>query len=170
MTKQHLTLSYFTHAHQISWIQILFYIGKYYLLHRTNDRMRCTIALTPKKLHLGRCRHIWHAPVQSPCYQPYVEELPIVRQQLPSAAFRVVLWCQEIVCWIMLLCSLWCVFQRECPCGFQKTYRQVTFPGDFGENIGRHFRSPLAIRICAIHVLQPELQPVDQDSFRLECW
>jgi hypothetical protein len=117
--------------------------------------------------------------VQSTCYQPqimyiyqpYDEQLPVVRQQLPSASLRVILWCQEIVCWIMLLCSLWCcVFQRECPCGFQKTYRHRTFPGDFGENIGRHFRRPLTIRICTIHVVQPELQPVEQEKFRLECW
>jgi hypothetical protein len=68
----------------------------------------------------------------------------------------------------MLLFSVGCfVYQRECPCGFQKTYQQLKFPGDLGENTGRYFRSPLAIRIGGIDVLQPDLQPVKQESYRL---
>jgi hypothetical protein len=68
----------------------------------------------------------------------------------------------------MLLFSVGCfVYQRECPCGFQKTYQQLMFPADLGENIGTYFMSPLANRIGEIRVLQPDLQPVEQESFRL---
>jgi hypothetical protein len=64
----------------------------------------------------------------------------------------------------MLIFSVGCfVYQREGPCGFHKTHQQLKFPGDLRENIGRYFRSPLAIRIGEINVLQLDLQPAEQE-------
>jgi hypothetical protein len=47
------------------------------------------------------------------------------------------------------------------------TDQQLKFPGDLGENTGRYFRSPLAIRIGGIGVLQPDHQPMKKECFRL---
>jgi hypothetical protein len=75
----------------------------------------------------------------------------VVLKQLPSAAIKE--RCEELACCIMLLFSVGCfVYKTECPCGFQNTHQQLQFPYDLRENIGRYFRSPLAIRIGEIHV------------------
>jgi hypothetical protein len=53
------------------------------------------------------------------------------------------------------------VYQGECDCGFQKTYQQLRFPAHLEENIGRYFRSSLAIPTREIHELQSDLQPIE---------
>jgi hypothetical protein len=67
--------------------------------------------------------------------------------------------------WFCLGCF---VYQREGPRGFQKTYQQLAFPADLGENIGRYVRSALANRIGEINGLQQDLPTLEQDRFRSE--
>jgi hypothetical protein len=53
-------------------------------------------------------------------------------------------------------------YQVESDCGFQKANQQLRFPAHLEENIGRNFRSSLAIPTGEIHELQSDLHPIEQ--------